>query len=123
MMRTAGLVFLLYSFVAIAGEPQPASSAPETEEAHMKNAADEHAAQEPEETPQRDFKAPAGYKKKTKRGSTFYCRTETPVGTRFPTEYCFTEDQLRRMEAANQHMRDDVAHRQQTCAGSSCMGD
>jgi hypothetical protein len=69
------------------------------------------------------FKAPAGYTKKTAGDRTVYCRKETPVGTRFATEYCFTEEQLQRIEKSGQGMRDDVARRQKTCSGAACMGE
>jgi len=71
-----------------------------------------------------EFKTPAGYKKKKKKsGEIFYCRSETPIGSRFPQEYCFTQAQLQRMEKSKRGMQDDVAMRQRMCTtGSACGG-
>ena len=69
------------------------------------------------------FKPPAGYSTKKKGDQTLYCRKETPIGTRFASEYCFTQEQLQRIGKSSQSMRDDVARRQKTCSGASCMTD
>jgi hypothetical protein len=36
----------------------------------------------------------AGYKKKTQNGQTFYCRKETPIGSRFESERCETAEEM-----------------------------
>ena len=52
-----------------------------------------------------------------------YCRSQTPIGTRFPTEYCYTQAQLERVLKSKQGMQDDVAMRQRMCTtGSACGG-
>jgi hypothetical protein len=70
-----------------------------------------------------EFRPPSGYTKKTKGGKTYYCRRETPVGTRFATDYCYTQEQLQRITKAGQSIRDDVSRRTRACSGASCMGD
>lgn len=64
------------------------------------------------------FRAPAGYKRKQQGETTVYCKRETRVGTRFPTEYCFTEEQLRRIENSAASMRNDFSRQQRTCVGT-----
>jgi len=77
---------------------------------------------EPEEAAA-TFKPPAGYSTKKKGDKTLYCRKETPIGTRFANEYCFTQEQLVRIAKSSQSMRDDVGRRQKACSGASCMTD
>ena len=70
-----------------------------------------------------EFKPPSGYKKKTRDGRHVYCRSETPVGTRFPTEYCFTQTDLERIEKNKRSMQLDHATRTKMCTtGSACSG-
>jgi hypothetical protein len=80
------------------------------------------AAQQAEE---KAFRTPAGYKKKKKKdGAIFYCRSETPIGSRFPQEYCFTQAQLERIDKSKKGMQDDVAMRQRMCTtGAACGGN
>jgi hypothetical protein len=35
-----------------------------------------------------------GYKNKTQNGQTFYCRKETPIGSRFESERCETAEEM-----------------------------
>ena len=60
-----------------------------------------------------DFKPPSGYKKKTVKGKTRYCKKENVTGTRFPKTYCFTQEQLERQTLNNDEVRRDVARFQQ----------
>jgi len=46
-----------------------------------------------------------GYKLETKGGKKYFCRSETPVGTRFPTKTCRTAEQ---MAAIRQNSKDYV---------------
>jgi invasion protein IalB len=72
---------------------------------------------------EQEFRTPSGYKKKKRGDTTVYCRYETPIGTRFPTEYCFTRAQLERVEKSKQGMQDDVAMRQRMCTTQSACGE
>jgi len=74
-------------------------------------------------TPAEEYKPPKGYKVKTREGQTVYCRNETTVGTRFPTEYCFTRVDLERIEKNKRSMQQDVSMRTKMCStGSACSG-
>jgi hypothetical protein len=70
----------------------------------------------------KEFQPPAGYQKKTKGTTTVYCRSDTPVGTRFPTEYCYTQSDLERMEASRSNIRQEVDRARRTCTGGGCGG-
>jgi hypothetical protein len=72
---------------------------------------------------EQEFRTPSGYKKKKRGDTTMYCRYETPIGTRFPTEYCFTRSQLERIQKSKQGMQDDVAMRQRMCTTQSACGE
>ncbi|MCU0768092.1 MAG: hypothetical protein MUD07_01440 [Burkholderiaceae bacterium] len=70
-----------------------------------------------------EFKAPSGYQKKSRGGSTVYCRSQTRVGTRFPSEYCYTQADLQRIEKNKKSMQEDVSLRTRMCTtGTACSG-
>lgn len=71
------------------------------------------------------FVPPAGYQKRSYEGTTVYCRSETPVGTRFSRRYCFTQDQLERIEANRRNVQREVDRARRNCvaAGAYCGGD
>lgn len=70
-----------------------------------------------------EFRTPSGYKKKKRGDTTVYCRYETPIGTRFANEYCFTRAQLERVLKSQQGMQDDVAMRQRMCTTQKACGE
>lgn len=45
------------------------------------------------------FKVPPGYKARVKEGTTVYCRKDIILGSRFPTESCYTEAQIDQLQA------------------------
>jgi len=77
---------------------------------------------DPEAHADREFQPPAGYRKKTKGSTTVYCRNDTPVGTRFGTEYCYTQAELERMDASRANIRQEVDRARRTCVGAGCGG-
>lgn len=122
-MRTFIVFLLAFSATALAADPptdaaaEPVAESASTIGEEATRLAEQHAAEEAE------FKTPAGYKKKKKGDQTMYCRSQTPIGTRFPTEYCYTQAQLERVLKSKQGMQDDVAMRQRMCTtGSACGG-
>lgn len=68
------------------------------------------------------FVPPAGYKAKKRGDATVYCKVDTPVGTRFGTEYCYTQSDLERMEASRVNVRQEVDRARRTCTGAGCGG-
>jgi hypothetical protein len=87
-------------------------------------------AAEPEEVSAGDaaqgsgFVPPAGFRKKKFRGKTVYCKSEAPLGTRFERRYCYTEEQLERIEANRQNVQREVNRARHGCvaAGNYCGG-
>jgi hypothetical protein len=126
-VRTFIVILLAYSATAMAADLPTDSAATPAVPAAAESAStigeeatrlvEEHAAEEAE------FRTPAGYKKKKKGDQTMYCKSHTPIGTRFPTEYCYTQNQLERIQKSQRGMQDDVAMRQRACTtGSACGG-
>lgn len=70
----------------------------------------------------REFQPPAGYQKKAKGSKTVYCRSDTPVGTRFAKEYCYTQEELERMNESRANIRQEIDRARRTCAGAACSG-
>jgi hypothetical protein len=100
----------------------PAAAAP-GEAASPSGPAGTAAANEAAASADKKFAAPPGYKEKTRGGTTVYCRSQTPIGTRFATEYCYTQADLQRMEKSKQGMQDDVSRATRVCgSGQSCSG-
>lgn len=68
------------------------------------------------------FVAPAGYQKKTRGSKTLYCKSDTPVGTRFAKEYCYTQADLERMDASRTNTVQEIDRARRTCTGGGCGG-
>lgn len=64
------------------------------------------------------YKPPSGYRAKKLGANTVYCKKDTTLGTRFPTEFCFTEDELKEMERRGDDMRQDKLKNQGLCGGA-----
>jgi membrane-bound lytic murein transglycosylase B len=56
----------------------------------------------------RDVARHAGYQPRTIKGQQYYCRDETPVGTRFPQSVCLTEADLAIRAEINQGVKDQM---------------
>jgi hypothetical protein len=125
--------YVLIAAAALAGcASEPARQAPESPKAPAAAAPVSPAAKTTAAQPvaksdaaapaSKEFQPPAGYQKKTRGTTTVYCRSDTPVGTRFPTEYCYTQSDLERMEASRGSIRQEVDRARRTCSGAGCGG-
>jgi hypothetical protein len=142
-MRTLPLLMILAGLPAMAADPgqeTPAApaevTAPESVPAPAASAMPESApapaatpaaaaaaAPAAAAKPAEEFKPPKDYKVKTREGQTVYCRSQTTVGTRFPTEFCFTQADLERIEKNKKSMQHDVSMRTKMCTtGAACGG-
>jgi len=68
-----------------------------------------------------EFKPPPGFVTKKRGELVLYCIKDTVVGTRFKTERCFSEGQVRDYLAAQQENKRDIDRIRSTC--SSGAGD
>lgn len=69
------------------------------------------------------YTPPPGYKTKTRKGETVYCRSRAPLGTRIKSEECFTEAEIKEVERAMATSTDDMQQRGRMCTtGMMCTG-
>lgn len=69
------------------------------------------------------FKPPPGFKTKKRGELVLYCMRDSTVGTRFKTEKCYDESQMRDYLAAQQENKRDIERVRNTCstgAGEYC---
>ena len=67
------------------------------------------------------FVPPPGFKTKKQGNMTLYCKKDATVGTRFKTEKCFSEDQVRDYLLALEIQKRDIDRIRSTCAtGAVC---
>jgi len=116
----AALAMSLSTTIVLADEPAvtaaPAQAAP---------AAPEKAADPAATTAATDgkYNPPPGFKTKTRKGETVYCRSRAPLGTRIKSEECFTEAEIKEVERAMQMSTDDIQQKGRMCTtGFMCTG-
>ncbi|HQR78418.1 MAG TPA: hypothetical protein PLR35_18525 [Burkholderiaceae bacterium] len=101
---------------AVAPAPAPASAAPAA-------GAPSATSSEPiklgiETPPPTDFKPPQGYRAVKKGLETVYCKSQTVVGTRLPTQVCYSQEQVAAMEHQAELDR-QMMHQKSTNGGTS----
>jgi hypothetical protein len=70
------------------------------------------------------YSPPPGYKTKTRKGQTVYCRSRAPLGTRIKAEECFTQAEIQEVERAMQVSTEDTRQRGRMCTtGTMCTGE
>jgi len=67
-------------------------------------------------------KTRSGYRLRQRNGESFYCRTETPTGSRMPVETCYTAAQIEQMDAQAATAKDAINKTRTPCAGPTCGG-
>jgi hypothetical protein len=92
-----------------ASEANPAGKKMPTQEATA-------ASEEKEE----EFKPPRGFKTKKRGDLVLYCQTDATVGTRFKTEKCYNEEQLRAYILVLEAQKRDVDRIRTNCGGGPC---
>ena len=99
---------------AIADETAPAADATSA----AADTVDAAKAAEPGTEP---FVPPPGFKTKKQGNMTLYCKKDAAVGTRFKTEKCYSEDQVREYLLALEIQKRDIDRIRSTCAtGAVC---
>jgi len=115
----AALVVSLSPGAALADEPAAAAAAPASAPAAEKAA--EPAATTA--TAGEKYNPPPGFKTKTRKGETVYCRSRAPLGTRIKSEECFTEAQIKEVERAMATATEDIQQKGRMCTtGFMCTG-
>jgi hypothetical protein len=68
-----------------------------------------------------EFKPPPGFKTKKQGDMVLYCMRDSTVGTRFKTEKCYNEVQMREYLLALEVQKRDIDRIRSTCAtGATC---
>lgn len=69
------------------------------------------------------YNPPPGFKTKTRKGETVYCRSRAPLGTRIKSEECFSEAEIKEVERAMATATEDIQQRGRMCTtGFMCTG-
>ena len=100
---------------ALAQEAAVAEEAPAAEAAAKLE--DTAAAKAPGEA--EEFKPPPGFKTKKHGKLVLYCKKDSTVGTRFQTEKCYNEDQMRQYLLALEVQKRDIDRIRSTCASAA----
>ncbi len=113
---------LCLTLVALAAHPALAQDAAAAEEAPAAEVAaakleDTAAAKAPGEA--EEFKPPPGFKTKKQGKLVLYCKKDSTVGTRFKTEKCYSEDQVREYLLALEVQKRDIDRIRSTCASAA----
>ena len=66
---------------------------------------------------------PPGFKVKKRGKYTLYCKTDTPLGTRFKSETCYDENNMRAYMLALQENKNDVDRMRNICSNPCACGN
>jgi hypothetical protein len=92
---------------------------PQSEAATQADASEANAVAE--EIPLAD-RLPPGFKVKKRGKFTLYCKTDTPLGTRFKSETCYDEPNMRAYMLALQENKSDVDRIRNICSNPCACG-
>ena len=118
MLKIPGALALLLAAQVVLGEEPAASDKSSTVDAVRENTTPELTAAA--EKKDEEFKPPRGFKTKKRGDLTLYCQTDATVGTRFKTEKCYDEEQLRAYMLVLEAQRRDVDRIRTNCGGGPC---
>ncbi len=111
---TFALLTLVSGF-ALAQESAVGNEAPAADQA-VDKLETESAAKVSEE---KEFEPPPGFKTKKRGKFTVYCIQDATIGTRFKTDRCLDEDQVREYLLAREIQKRDIDRIRSTCATST----
>ena len=118
MLRTLGALIISLAATAVLGLPMsddtPAADA-KKQPAVAESAADQ------KEIPIEE-RLPPGFKVKKRGKFTLYCKTDTPLGTRFKSETCYDEPNMRAYMLALQENKSDVDRIRNICSNPCACG-
>ncbi len=98
---------------AIADEKPNAEAAPQETATAAETAADDG---------ELDFKLPPGFKTKKRGKVILYCKTDTPLGTRFKQETCLNDEQMRDYLIALEENKSNVDRIRAICSNPCACG-
>jgi hypothetical protein len=114
------MLAVLMTFLAGAALAQEGDSAIGNETPTADQAQDKTETETADETKEpEEFKIPAGYQAKKRGKYTVYCIKDATIGTRFQTERCFDEAQVREYLLALEIQKRDIDRIRSTCVTAS----
>lgn len=115
MLKVIGLITItLAAFVAQGQDSGVADKTTNAEPASAEAAAPAESAAEGAKEP---FKAPPGFQTRKRGELVLYCKRDATLGTRFKTEKCYDEAQMREYLLALEQQKLDVDRIRGTCGG------
>jgi hypothetical protein len=118
VLRTLGALIISFAATAVLGLPL-ADDTPATDA--RKQTAVAEAAADQEEVPFEE-RLPPGFKAKKRGKFTLYCKTYTPIGTRFKSETCYDEPNMRAYILALQENKVDIDRIRNICSNTCVCG-
>lgn len=119
MLKILGaLAMSLVAQAAFAQEPATDDKTPKADPTSEKAATPASTAATKKED--EEFKPPRGFKTKKRGDLVLYCQTDATVGTRFKTEKCYDEEQLRAYMLVLEAQRRDIDRIRTNCGGGPC---
>ena len=116
MLKFIGALCLsLAAQVALAQDSAVANETPAADQASEKAEVTTTLAAAKEE----EFKPPLGFQTKKRGELTLYCKKDATVGTRFKTEKCYSEDQVRDYIITQQENKTEMDRIRNTCGSGS----
>jgi hypothetical protein len=110
------LVALLACLWALGSEAEETAVGSETAASRTDNPAETAAQADAAAPGDKEFKPPPGFKTKKRGELVLYCMRDSTVGTRFKTEKCYDEAQMRDYIAAQQENKRDIDRVRNTCS-------
>jgi hypothetical protein len=119
MMLAVLMAFVAGTALAGTGDSAIGNDTPTADQAQDK--AEPDTANEAKEA--EPFKVPVGYQAKSRGKKTVYCKKAMESGTRFAQEKCYSEEQLRAMEASREEDTAKLDQTRKVCANlENCSG-
>lgn len=100
-------------------QPKPASDQAEAKQAADESESKTVAKAQPGE---KEFKPPPGFKTKKHGKHVLYCIRDSTVGTRFKTEKCYNEEQMKAYLLAREQNNRDFDQRRAICSNPQACG-
>ena len=119
MLRNLGALIVSLAATAALGLPL-ADDTPAS--AEKKQPAEAEVVADKDEIPLEE-RLPPGFKVKKRGKFTLYCKSDTPLGTRFKSETCYDEPNMRAYMLALQENKVDIDRIRNICSNPCACGD
>jgi hypothetical protein len=112
---TVAFAICLVAASAFAQAPASGDETPAADQSKAVTSASQAAATEAA-AEEKEFKPPVGFIPKKRGALVLYCKKDSTIGTRFQTEKCYSEAQVRDYIIAQQENKRDIDRVRSTCS-------